>query len=126
MRLKILLPAKKLFDGEVDKITAEGEDGSFCLEEKHVDWVSPVVTGIVSCEQSGSDHFIAVDRGIIVKQGKNVLLSVRDAVKSDDLASLEETLQEHFEKLTEKEKSARSALAKLEADFARRFIEMEK
>ncbi len=66
-----------------------------------------------------------MDNGILVKCGSEVLVSTRNAVRSADLKSLRKTVQEHFVVLDDRERRARSALVRLEADFVRRYLELE-
>ena len=40
MQLKVLLPSRILVDEAVTKVTAEGEDGCFCLLPRHVDFTT--------------------------------------------------------------------------------------
>jgi len=40
MRLKVLLPTEVLMDVEVTKVSAEAENGSFCLLPRHIDFVA--------------------------------------------------------------------------------------
>jgi F-type H+-transporting ATPase subunit epsilon len=126
MRLKVLLPTKILVDEEVTKIIAEAENGSFCLLPHHIDWVSALVPGLLSfVSVEGQERFLAVDEGILVKCGTQVLVSTRQAVLGDNLGTLRETVASQFRVLDEREKLARSALAKLEASVIRHFIELE-
>ena len=37
MKLKIMLPTEILLEKEVVKISAEAQNGSFCLLERHID-----------------------------------------------------------------------------------------
>ena len=125
MRLKILLPTEVLLDVEVNKIVAEAENGSFCLLPRHVDFVTALVPGIFSFTQEhGSEEFIAVDDGSLVKCGAAVLVSVRNAVRGPDLGALHRLIEERFRIVDEYEKKARAAAARLEADLVRRFIEL--
>jgi F-type H+-transporting ATPase subunit epsilon len=121
MRLKILLPDQVLLDEAVEKIVAEGQDGSFCLLPRHVDWAEALVPGIL-CLQTAADveEFVAVDEGILIKQGPEVLVSTRNAVRSRDLAELQRVLRERIRNLDERERMARAALARLEALAVRR------
>ena len=124
MRLKILLPAEVLIERDVTKVVAEAENGSFCLLERHIDFVAALVPGILSFESDeGPEEFLAVDEGILVKCGSEVLVSTRNAVYGPDLGTLKETVEKQFRVLDDKEKNARSAIARLEADIVRRFIE---
>jgi F-type H+-transporting ATPase subunit epsilon len=127
MNLKIALPTRLLYDGEVSKVSGEAANGSFTLLPRHIDFATALVPGILFFDTPGEEAeevFYAVDEGILVKCGPNVLISTRNAVRSADLASLHRTVREHFETLDEQERRARSALVRLEADFVRRYLEL--
>lgn len=125
MRLKVLLPAEILLEADVTKIIAEAEDGSFCMKPRHVDFVAALVPGLLLYETSeGHEEFLAVDEGVLVKCGKEVFISVANAVRGPDLGSLRETVERQFGIIDDKEKSTRSAVAKLEANLVRKFIEL--
>lgn len=125
MRLRVFLPVNVLIDKEVTKVTAEAENGSFCILPKHIDFVAALTSGILSFESNREEEFLAVDEGILVKWGVDVMVSTRNAVRSKDLGTLRQTVKEQFRMLSEREKRTRSVLAKLEADFARRILELE-
>ncbi len=121
-----MLPTKILVDEEVTKIIAEAENGSFCLLPHHIDWVSALVPGLLSfVSVEGQEKFLAVDEGILVKCGTQVLVSTRQAVLGDNLGTLRDRVDSQFRVIDEREKLARSALAKLEASVIRHFIELE-
>ena len=127
MKLKVLLPTKILLEEEVSKITAEAENGSFCLLPRHIDFVTALVPGIlIFVSVRGEEKFLAVDEGILVKSGVQVLVSTRHAVQSSDLGLLQETVEKQFRVLNEREKVTRSALAKLEVNIVRQFLELGK
>lgn len=125
MRLKLLLPTEILIDEEVTKIIAEAENGSFCLLPRHIDFVAVLVPGILSfVTPEGKEEFAAVDEGILVKVGPDVLVSTRSGVRSAELGKLKQTVVEEFQVRSEREKKALSAGARLEADIVRRFMEL--
>jgi F-type H+-transporting ATPase subunit epsilon len=127
MRLKVLLPTEVLIDEAVTKVTAEAENGSFCLLPRHIDFVAALVPGLLSfVSAEDREEFLAVDEGILVKCGPQVTVSTRNAVLGPDLGMLKQTIEEQFQVLDEHERVARSAVVKLETDLVRRFIEMEK
>jgi len=125
MRLKVLLPTQVLIDQEVTKITAEATNGFFTLLPRHIDFVAPLASGLLSFVTSeGKEEFLAVDEGTLVKRGQEVLISTRNSVRGPDLGKLKQVIVEHFQEVDEHERQVRSATAKLEAEFVQRFIEL--
>jgi F-type H+-transporting ATPase subunit epsilon len=128
MRLKVLLPTAILVDEKVDKVVVEAADGSFCLLPRHIDCVAPLVAGILSFvpAATGAERYLAIDEGVLVKQGDEVLVSSRDGVLGEDLGELERLIAERFRTLDEQEKMSRAASAKIESGFIRKFYDMQK
>lgn len=125
MELKILLPAGVLLEEEVAKVTAEAENGFFTMLPRHIDFVSALVPGIFSyLTADGEERFIALDEGVIVKQGEQVYVSAARAVPGDDLEQLEATVENELKVLDESEKKARSVMSRLEVDTLRRFTRL--
>lgn len=124
MRLKVVLPTKIFIDREVKKVIAEAGNGHFCILPKHIDFVAALVPGILSFEYDGKEEFLAIDEGILVKCSSDVRISTRRAIRSKDLGTLKQTLEEEFRILDDREKKTRTILAKLELDFARRFLKL--
>jgi F-type H+-transporting ATPase subunit epsilon len=124
MRLRVFLPTKILVDREVTKVVAEAENGSFGILPKHIDFVAALAPGIFSFESSDGEEFMAVDEGVLVKCATEVMVSTRKAVLSKNLGELRQTVEGEFRTLDERERKTRSILAKLEADFTKRFLKM--
>lgn len=125
MRLKVLLPTEIFLDEEVDKVIAEGQNGSFCLLPAHIDFVTALVPGLLSFKANeGEEVFLAVDEGVLVKEGENVSVSTRNAVRGPNLGKLRKVIEEKYKVLDDREKTARSAMVKIEAGFVRRFLEI--
>ena len=82
--------------------------------------------GILAYEAAGTEVFVAIDEGILVKAGPGVLVSVRNAVGGASLGRLREVVEQEFLKIDEQEKSRRMVLAKLENGFVRRFMELRR
>ena len=126
MKLKVLLPDQVLVDEEAAKVVAEAENGSFCLLPRHVDFVAALSPGILNfVDQRGREVFLALDEGVLVKQGAKVLVSTRRGVRGDKLGELRQLVERQFSELDEHEVKARSAMAKIEAGFVRRFLELQ-
>jgi F-type H+-transporting ATPase subunit epsilon len=127
MRLKVLLPTEVLLDEEAGKVTAEAQNGFFCLLPAHIDFVTALVPGLLSFEsKEGEEIFVAVDEGVLVKEGQNVWVSTRNAMRGTELGRLRKTIEDTFKVLDDREKTARSAMAKIEAGFVRRFLEIQR
>ena len=125
MKLKILLPAKVLLEEEVEKVTAEAENGFFTILPRHVDFVSALVPSIFSYVTSGgSERYLALDEGILVKQADQLYVSAARAVGGESLEALQETVQNELKVLGESEKKSRAVMSRLEADTLRRFTRM--
>lgn len=127
MRLKVFLPQKIMMDESVIKVIAEAVNGSFCLMPRHINFATLLVPGILTFfSASQSEEFLAVDEGILVKCDAEVLVSTRQAIRSQDLGQLQQTVIRQFRRLDEREQMTRFALAKLEADIVRQFVELDK
>jgi len=73
MLLKVLLPTEVLLDEPVTKVIAEAQNGSFCLLPRHIDFVSALAPGIlVFFTQKNEEQYVAVDKGILIKCGREV------------------------------------------------------
>lgn len=124
MRLTVLLPMEILLDEEVRKITAEAENGHFCLLPRHADFVAALVPGLLSfIDQAGEEQFLALNEGILVKCGADVSIATGNAARGHNLAEMQQIVENQFALLNEREKSARSAVARLEASFVRGILE---
>jgi len=122
MNLKILLPFRVYAEqAGVLRIVAQTRAGSFGLLPRRLDCVASLSPGILVFEtEADGEVCLAVDEGVLVKTGPNVLVSVRNAIGGTDLAKLRASVEQEFINLDEQEKSVRSVLAKLESGFVRR------
>ena len=122
MHLKVLLPFQVFVEkSNVSRIIAESRAGSFGLLPRRLDCVAALVPGILVYETSGEGEvYVAVDEGVLIKTGQDVLVSVRDAIGGTDLRQLRESVEREFLSLNEGEQSVRSAMARLESGFMHR------
>ena len=123
MTLKILLPFQIFAEvTDVRRIVAESPDGSFGLLPHRLDYVAALAPGILIYETAESGEvFVAVDEGMLVKTGSEVLVSVRRALGGKDLSQLRDAVTKEFLALDESEQSVRTVMAKVETGFLRRF-----
>jgi F-type H+-transporting ATPase subunit epsilon len=125
MNLKILLPFRIFADKTgVSRIVAQSREGSFGLLPHRLDCVAALAPGILIYEnEAEGEVYVAVDEGVMVKTGLDVLVSVRNAIGGTDLGQLHQAVERDFLNLNEGEQSVRSVMAKMESDFIRRLAE---
>jgi len=124
MHLKVLLPFEVFADTiGASRIVAETRERSFGLLPHRLDCVAALAPGILTYE-TGPDGevFVAVDEGVLVKTGPDVLVSVRRAVGGTDLGQLRAAVEQQFLTLDEREQSVRSVLTRMETDVIRRLV----
>jgi F-type H+-transporting ATPase subunit epsilon len=128
MQLRVLLPYKVFTECErVMQIVAVTRSGSFALLPHRLDCVAALVPGILSYSTApGNEVYLAVDEGMLLKKGGDVLVCVRRAIGGADLGQLRTSVEKEFLKLDEQEKSLRSTLAQLESRFIRQFVNFQR
>ncbi len=119
MDLKILLPFKVFADVKnVEEVIIETSEGSYGFLPQRLDCVAAVVPGILTYKSAKNDvNYVAVDTGLMVKAGDQVLVSVRNAVGGSDLGKLGDLIKKDFKTQQENEKEAISVVSKLERGF---------
>jgi len=125
MRLKILLPYTTFAEKtDVLRIVAETSQGSFGILPNRLD-CSAVLTSGIFCYQCRNEQevYIAVDQGVLVKAGFNVMVSVRRAVGQAPLNQLHALVKEEFRVLDEQEQRMQATKVKLEAGFLRQLTD---
>jgi F-type H+-transporting ATPase subunit epsilon len=122
MHLKLLLPFQ-IYAEKIDvlRIVAETSEGSFGLLPHRLDCVAALAPGILTYQtEADGEVFVAVDQGVLVKTGPDVLVSVRRALGGKDLGQLRAAVEHQFLKLDEQEQNVRSVMAKMETGLLRR------
>lgn len=127
MNLKILLPFQIFAEKTgVSRIVVGTSDGEFGLLPHRLDCVAALVPGILTYEAEGEGPvYVAVDEGVMVKTGADVLVSVRHAIAGTDLSQLHEAVKREFLKVDEQERDVRAAVARMEGGFVRRIAEFQ-
>jgi len=80
----------------------------------------PAAWRFVHLTEEEGEIYVAVDEGVLVKTGLEVLISVRNAIGGSELGQLREAVEREFLTLNEHEQSVRSVLARMESGFIRR------
>ena len=127
MNLKILLPYRVFVQKSgVSRIVAETGDGSTGLLPQRLDCVAALVPGIlVYTTPADGTIYVAVDEGVLVKSGAEVLVSVRHAIGGTDLRELHNSVKREFLVIDAQDRQVRAAVARMEGAFAGRFAEYQ-
>jgi F-type H+-transporting ATPase subunit epsilon len=128
MHLKVLLPFEIFADkSDVLRVVAETRAGSFGILPHRLDCVAALAPGILTYEtQADGVVDVAVDEGVMVKAGMDVIVSVRRAVGGGDLSKLHDAVKEEFLKLDDSDRALRDTLAKMEGGLVGRFAEFQR
>lgn len=108
------------------RIVVQSLYGSFGLLPHRLDCAAALTPGILTYEtEAEGEAYLAVDQGVLVKAGIDVLVSVRNAIGGTDLDKLHEAVKREFLNVDAQEKHVRSVLAKMESGFIRRLMEFQ-
>jgi F-type H+-transporting ATPase subunit epsilon len=127
MNLKILLPFQVFAqEANVQRVVADTHGGSFGLLPQRLDCVAALSPGILIYETAAEGEiYVAVDEGVLVKIGLDVLISVRNAIRGRDLGQLHAAVEREFLSLNEHERDVRSVLAKMESGLIHALAEFQ-
>ncbi len=119
MSLKILLPFKVFADiKNVSRVVIETSDGSYGLLPQRLDCVAALIPGIFTYEtEKDGTQYVAVNNGVMIKAGTQVLVSVRNAVGGADLGKLGDLVKKDFNTQSENVQAVNRVIAKMERGF---------
>lgn len=127
MSVTLRLPTHTLFAGRALRLTAVAQNGAFGMLPNHADFVTALVPSVLTLQLTdGTEELFGLDEGILVKQGHQVDVVALRGVRGENLATLRATVAEHFSRMDEEERQARSALSRLEANMVRRLSELQR
>jgi F-type H+-transporting ATPase subunit epsilon len=128
MYLKVLLPFGVFAEhDDVARIVVETRAGSCGLLPRRLDCVAALVPGILVYQcQAQPEVYVAVDEGVLVKAGPEVLISVRRAMGGTDLGQLRAAMAREFLELDAQERGLRSSLAKIESGLISRLVALHR
>lgn len=77
MKIEIITPDRKIFEGDIKSIRVPGKKGSFQVLKDHAPIISTLENGpVIMVEQSGTETRYEINGGVIeVKQNKIILLA---------------------------------------------------
>lgn len=128
MHLRVLLPFLVFADiSGVRRLVVDTPAGSFGLLPQRLDCVTALAPGLLIYEtQAQGEVCLAVDEGVLLKAGPQVLVSVRRAMGGADLGQLRAVVEREYRTLDEDERNLRDVSTKLESGFLHRFAEFQR
>src|SRR5690625_3397676 len=115
MHLKILLPYEIFADVKgVKRIVVETTAGSHGILPRRLDCAAALQAGILLYETNEGEKYVAINEGILIKTGQEVLVSVRNAIGDAPLGELKKMVREEMLALDELEVDARTVMARSE------------
>lgn len=126
MKLQIYTPLGSILNCKINKVTMETLDGYRTLLPRHLDFAAAMNANILSytTTEDNQERFAACHRGIVVKKGDTVTVTVQKAVLGDTLDELENIILREFKQDEEQRKELNAAMARLEAGLIRGFINL--
>jgi len=77
MKIEIITPDKKIFDGDVKSVRVPGKKGSFQVLKDHAPIISTLESGsVITVDQEGNEKIFEISGGVIeVKSNEIILLA---------------------------------------------------
>jgi F-type H+-transporting ATPase subunit epsilon len=128
VQLKILVPSGVFANiTNVERIVVKTQAGSFGLLPHRLDCAAVLSPGLLTYATAAPDevHF-AVDVGVLVKTGLDVLVCVRHAIGGANPGRMRQAVQQALMKLNEQDSSGRKTLAHLEGGLIREFVKLQR
>jgi len=129
VQLKIIVPSGIFASiSNVERIVVMTQTGSFGLLPHRMDCVAVLPPGLFAYSTAAAEDAVhlAVDAGMLIKTGANVVLCVRRAIAGADLGQLREAVERELKQLGEKESSDLKTLARLEAGLVRELVRLQR
>ena len=125
IHLRILLPYGPFLERfTVKKVVAETQKGLVGLLPHRLDCAAALVPGILTYETDDEGEvFVALDEGILVKTGSDVVISARNATVGANLGELRKAVEDLYGDRNEGEQAVRAVLTKLESHFIRQLMQ---
>ncbi len=80
MKLEIVAPSGKIYEGEVKEVTLPGSEGEFGVLEGHSPLVSTLKAGVVEIKKDSGDELVAINWGYADVTPNSINVLVDEAV----------------------------------------------
>ena len=124
MRLRIVTPLTVVVDETVLAVRAEDDSGSFGILPGHADFLTSLALSVVGWKVADAPpQYCAVRRGMLsVLGGQDVAVATREAIRGDDLETLDGKVIERFRADIEQQRSERFESNQLQLNAIRRIV----
>ena len=77
MKIEIITPDRKVFEGDIKSVRVPGKKGSFQVLKDHAPIVSTLESGnVIIVDEAGNEKIVEIDGGVIeVKANRIILLA---------------------------------------------------
>jgi F-type H+-transporting ATPase subunit epsilon len=80
MKLEIVAPSGKIFEGEVNSVTLPGSDGEMGVLDGHSPLVTTLKAGVIDIKKDSGEELVAVNWGYADISNKSVSIVVDEAI----------------------------------------------
>jgi len=125
VRLRIVTPLAVVVDEDgLRGLRAEDASGSFGILPRHADLLTSLAISVVAWQGGdGTLGYCAVRRGVLsVTAGRDVTIATREAVRGDDLATLDQTVLGRFRSDLEAERTEHVESTRLQLNAIRQIV----
>ncbi|MEM6299286.1 MAG: ATP synthase F1 subunit epsilon [Bacteroidota bacterium] len=84
MKLEIVTPDQKLYEGDAEVVTLPGVNGQFQVLDRHAPMISVLEKGEVKVkeEKGGKEHFFVVNGGVVEILNNHVVVLAEGVVEA--------------------------------------------
>ena len=125
MRLTITTPLSVVVDEDgVLVLSTEDASGGFGIQPRHADFLTSLAVAVVSwSRRDRTRHHCAVRGGVLtVRGGREIAIATREAVTSEDLATLDRNILGRFQADIEAERTDRVDSTRLQLSAIRQIV----
>lgn len=125
MRLRIITPLSVVVEEDgVLALRAEDASGGFGILPRHADFLTSLTISVIGWKSADATrHFCAMRRGVLsVTDGRTVSVATREAIRGDDLTTLDQTVLARFRADIETERIEHVESTQLQLNAIRRIM----
>lgn len=126
MKLRIVTPLTVVVDEDgISALRAEDASGGFGILPGHADFLTSLAVSVVQWnDAAGKRRYCAVRRGVLTTSGgREIAIATREAVRGDELATLDQKVLQRFRSDIDAERTERTESTRLHLDAIRRVMQ---